>query len=66
MASGANLSEDQSACLAANLNDDALKFILVAPFDGDSAPVESDENFTTIIEGLMGACPDAMEAAGWS
>ena len=66
VASGANLSEEQSACLAANLNDDALKFILVAPYDGDVAPVESDQTFTTIVDGLIGACPDAMQAAGWS
>jgi hypothetical protein len=61
-----NLSPDQAACLSANLDDNALELILVAPFDGDPTPVESDQNFTMIINGLIGACPDAMEAAGWS
>ena len=66
MATGVNLSPDQTSCLAANLDDDALKVILVAPFDGDTAPVENDETFVTIIDGLVAACPDAMAAAGWS
>jgi hypothetical protein len=64
--SGASLSPDQSSCLAANLNDDSLELILVAPFDGDPAPIENDQGFQAIIDGLISACPDAMAAAGWS
>jgi hypothetical protein len=64
--SGASLSPDQSSCLAANLNDESLEVILVAPFDGNPAPIENDQGFQGIIDGLKGACPDAMAAAGWS
>jgi hypothetical protein len=66
VAEGASLSPDQSSCLAANLNDDALELILVAPFDGDDAPIENDEGFQAVIDGLISACPDAMAAAGWT
>jgi len=64
--SGASLSSDQSSCLAANLDDDSLEVILVAPFDGDTAPIENDQGFQAIIDGLISACPEAMAAAGWS
>jgi hypothetical protein len=64
--SGASLSSDQSSCLAANLSDDSLEVILVAPFDGDAAPIENDQGFQAIIDGLISACPEAMAAAGWS
>lgn len=66
VAEGATLSPEQSSCLAANLNDDALELILVAPFDGDDAPIENDQGFQAVIDGLISACPDAMAAAGWS
>jgi len=66
VAEGATLSPDQSSCLAANLNDDALELILVAPFDGDDAPIENDQGFQAVIDGLISACPDAMAAAGWT
>jgi hypothetical protein len=66
VSSGASLSPDQSSCLAANLNDDSLELILVASFDGDPAPIENDQGFQAIIDGLISACPDAMAAAGWS
>jgi hypothetical protein len=64
VAEAAALSPDQSACLATNLDDNALKLILVAPFDGDTAAVENDQTFQAIIDGLIAACPDAMAAAG--
>jgi len=64
--SGASLSSDQSSCLAANLNDASLEVILVAPFDGDTAPIENDQGFQSIIDSLISACPEAMAAAGWS
>jgi hypothetical protein len=66
VAAGSNWTPDQTACVADHLDDDALKRILVSGYDGNTAPVESDENFTAIIDGLIGSCPDAMAAAGWS
>jgi len=66
VAAGSNWTPDQTACVAGHLDDTALKRILVSGFDGDTAPVESDESFTATIDGLIGACPDAMAAAGWS
>jgi len=63
---GSNWTPEQTACVADHLDDTALERILVAGFDGDTAPVESDQNFTAIIDGLIGACPDAMAAAGYS
>ncbi|HEY7073449.1 MAG TPA: hypothetical protein VH479_25205 [Acidimicrobiales bacterium] len=65
VAQGSNWTPDQTACVAGHLDDTALERILVAGFDGDTAPVESDQDFTAIIDGLIGACPDAMAAAGY-
>jgi hypothetical protein len=66
VAQGSNWTGEQTACVADHLDDNALERILVAGYDGDTAPVETDQDFTTIIDGLIGACPDAMAAAGYS
>ena len=64
--SGVQLSEADVACLSGALDDAALKIMVVAPFDGDTAPIENDQGFIDLIGRLTAACPAAMEAAGWT
>ena len=64
--SGVQMSEADVACLSGALDDAALDVIVVAPFDGDTAPIENDQDFIDLIGRLTAACPAAMEAAGWT
>lgn len=64
--SGVQMTEADVACLSGALDDDALKIMVVAPFDGDTAPIENNQGFIDLIGRLTAACPAAMEAAGWT
>jgi hypothetical protein len=64
--SGVQMAEADVACLTGALDDAALKIMVVAPFDGDTAPIENDQGFIDLIGRLTEACPAAMEAAGWT
>jgi hypothetical protein len=64
--SGVQLSEADVGCLSGALDDAALKIMVVAPFDGDTAPIENHQGFIDLIGRLTAACPAAMEAAGWT
>jgi hypothetical protein len=63
---GVEMSETEVTCLSGALDDSALKVMVLAPFDGDTAPIESDQGFVDLIARLTAACPSAMEAAGWT
>lgn len=63
---GVPMTEADVACLSGALDDEALKIMVVAPFDGDTAPIENNQGFVDLIGRLTAACPAAMEAAGWT
>jgi hypothetical protein len=63
---GVDMTEADAACLNGAFDDAGLKLIVVAPFDGDTAPIESNQEFVSLIDRLSAACPAAMEAAGWT
>jgi hypothetical protein len=64
--SGVPMTEADVACLSGALDDEALEIMVVAPFDGDTAPIENNQGFIDLIGRLTAACPAAMEAAGWT
>jgi hypothetical protein len=63
---GVDMTEADVACLTGAFDDAGLEIIVVAPFDGDTAPIESNQEFVDLIGRLSAACPAAMEAAGWT
>lgn len=61
---GNNLNDADRACLAGALDDKTLETMLVAPFDGDTSPVEQTPDMSLAFQRIGMACPHILKAGG--
>ncbi len=63
--SGNHLDAADRACLAGMLDDKILKTMLVAPFDGDTTPVEQTQDMGNAFTRIGTACPHIAASQGF-
>ena len=61
-----SLTDADRACLTTAIDDEMVKTIVTAPFDGDQSPIESTPAFDLAMTKLVTACPEAMSHAGFT
>jgi hypothetical protein len=61
---GNSLNATDRKCLAGVLDDKTLETMLVAAFDGDTAPVEQTQDMTQAFQLIGAKCPHILEAGG--
>src|SRR5262245_7130462 len=63
--SGNHLDAADKACLAAVVDDKILRTMLVAPFDGDTTPVEQTQDMSNAFSRIGTACPHIASTQGF-
>lgn len=61
---GNSLDARDRACLTGVVDDKILETMLVAAFDGDTAPVEQTPDMSSALQRITAACPHIAEAGG--
>lgn len=61
---GNSLDAVDRACLAGVVDDKILETMLVAAFDGDTAPVEQTEDMSSAFQRISTACPHIAKVGG--